>query len=71
MEFKDKIIFTVREVAEILSLRNDVVIDLIDKGYIRAMRLQGQHITKTALMEFIRKYDGVDIGNELYGNLKI
>ncbi len=36
MEFKDKIIFTVREV-----------------------------------VKFIRKYDGVDIGNELYGNLNI
>lgn len=71
MDFKDRIIFTVGEVAEILSLRNDVVIDLIDKGYIRAMRLHGQHITKKALLEFINKYDGVDIGNELYGNLKI
>ncbi len=66
MELKDKFIYTVGEVSQILSMPRDVVINLVENGYIKAIKLRGIHITKAALMEFITNYDGVDIGRELY-----
>ena len=69
MELKDKWIFTVGEVSEILSLRRENVVDLITNGYLKAIRLRGYHITKKSLMEFLNNYDGVDIGNEMYGRV--
>ncbi len=69
MELKDKYIYTVGEVSEILSLRRENVTDLITNGYLKAIRLNGWHITKKSLMEFLTNYDGIDIGNELYGRM--
>ena len=67
MDLRDKYVYTLGEVAVILSLSREVVVDLINNGYLRAIRLRGWHITKRSLMEFLTNYDGIDIGVELYG----
>ncbi len=66
MNFEHELIFTATEIAEILKVKRDCVIDLINFGYLRSTKLQGNKITKDALMEFIKKYDGTDIEGEIH-----
>lgn len=65
MEFESAVVFTTVEVANILKVKFDYVIDLINFGYLRTIKLHGNKITKAALMEFIETYDGVDLEKEI------
>lgn len=62
-EANKKMIYTVKEVSEILGINKNSVYNLIHSGVIKTMKLGRQKITYKSLIEFLEKYDGYDLTN--------
>ncbi len=65
MDIDKDLLFTTQEVANILKVKFDYALDLIKYGYIHAIKYHGNKVTKAALLDFIEKYDGVDLEKEI------
>ncbi len=56
-------IYTVKEVSEILKVNVNMVYSLIKKGLLPAMKLGSLKIRKTSLENFLATYDGYDLSD--------
>lgn len=59
----EDMLFTVPEVAEILKTNVDYVYKLHKSGLIKFMKIGRLKCRKTALEEFLEKYDGFDVSD--------
>lgn len=59
----DKIIFTVKEVAEILHSSPNYIYSLIEKGYLPAIKLGSIKILKSTLERFLIENEGNDLSD--------
>ena len=59
----EKIIYTVKEVAEIIHTNPTYVYSLINTGLLPALKLGSYKIRHEALIEFLEKYEGQDLSN--------
>lgn len=54
------VLFTISEVASILKVNKNFVYKLIDKGYLKSIKLGCRKVTKKSLMMFLDEYDGMN-----------
>ncbi|HPF82587.1 MAG TPA: helix-turn-helix domain-containing protein [Bacilli bacterium] len=59
----DRLIYTVQEVASILHSSPNYIYDLINKGYLPAIKLGSLKILKSTLEKFLIKNEGNDLSN--------
>lgn len=59
----EKIIFTVKEVAEILHSSPNYIYSLIEKGYLPAIKLGSMKILKSTLEKFLIENEGNDLSD--------
>ncbi len=59
-ESKD-ILYTVSEVAELIKSNTKFVYDIIRAGLLPALKLGSMKVTRSALLEFLEKYEGCDL----------
>ena len=55
------ILYTVAEVAELIKTNSAYVYDLIKVGLLPALKLGSMKVTRLALLEFLKKYQGYDL----------
>ncbi len=54
----DEVLYTISEVAVLLKVNRNFVYNLMNNGYLRSIKLGCRKVTKSALLEFLDKYDG-------------
>lgn len=59
----EKIIFTVKEVSEILHSSPNYIYSLIEKGYLPAIKLVSMKILKSTLERFLIENEGNDLSD--------
>lgn len=57
----DKIVFTVKEVSEIIHTNQSYVYKLINAGLLPALKLGSYKIRKESLLRFLEEYEGYDL----------
>lgn len=57
----EDVLFTVAEVSKLLKTNTNYVYELIRKGFLPALKLGSFKIRKSALLEFLEKYEGQDL----------
>jgi len=55
------VLYTVNEVAKLIKCNTNYVYDLIKAGLLPALKLGSYKIRRTALLEFLEKYEGKDL----------
>ncbi|EES50010.1 helix-turn-helix domain-containing protein [Clostridium botulinum] len=58
-----EMLYTVKEASKILKTNTDYVYSLIKKRYLKCLKLGSYKIRKSALEEFLTKYEGFDLSN--------
>ncbi len=58
-----KMLYSVKEISEVLGVSLHIAYDLIYKGYLPAMKLGGIKVRKAALEKFLEEYEGKDLTN--------
>lgn len=56
----EDILYTVKEVAEVLKTNPSFVYELIKKGFLPALKLRSLKVRKTTLIKFLEEYEGKD-----------
>lgn len=56
-------LYTVKEVSGILKVNVHTVYDLIKAGLLPALKLGSLKVRRISLMNFLEKYDGMDLSN--------
>lgn len=59
----DDMLFTVAETAKIIKSNTNYVYDLIKAGLIPVLKLGSFKIRKSAIEDFLKKYEGKDLTN--------
>lgn len=59
----ETILYTVKEVSKMLHLSPNYIYQLIDKGYLPAIKLGSIKILKTSLEKFLLEYEGKDFSD--------
>ena len=57
----EEVLYTVAETAKLIKTNPNYVYDLIKKGFLPALKLGSFKIRKSALLEFLEKYEGQDL----------
>lgn len=57
----EDVLYTVSEVAKLIKTNSNYVYELIKKGYLPALKLGSFKIRRSALLEFLEKYEGQDL----------
>ena len=57
----EDVLYTVKEVSKLLKTNTNYVYELIKKGMLPALKLGSFKIRKSALFEFLSKYEGQDL----------
>ena len=65
----EDVLFTVAEVSKLLKTNTNYVYELIRKGFLPALKLGSFKIRKSALLEFLEKYEGQDLTD--LSNIKV
>ena len=60
----EEMVYTISEVAALLKVNRNFVYTLISNGYLRSIKLGCRKVTRTSLLEFLNKYDGIEDFNE-------
>lgn len=60
---EEKLIYTVQEVAKLLHSSPNYIYELINKGYLPAIKLGSMKILKSSLMQFLIENEGKDLSN--------
>ena len=58
-----RVIYTVREVSQLLRTNAAFIYKLIDTGLLPALKLGSIRVRKEALDEFLQKYEGCDLSD--------
>lgn len=61
----DKLVYTVKDVSEIIHTNQSYVYALIKSGLLPALKLGSYKIRKETLVDFLQKYEGYDLTNPL------
>lgn len=59
----EDVLYTVQEVSKLIKTNITYVYELIKKGYLPALKLGSYKVRRTALLEFLEKYEGKDLTN--------
>ncbi|MBQ6286021.1 MAG: helix-turn-helix domain-containing protein [Bacilli bacterium] len=59
----DTVVYTVKEVAKLLHSSPNYIYDLINKGYLPAIKLGSVKVLKTSLEKFLIQYEGNDLSD--------
>lgn len=57
----EKMVFTVKEVAEIIHTNTSYVYSLIRTGLLPALKLGSYKVRRESLVEFLKAYEGEDL----------
>lgn len=63
MGIDNKILYTVKETANMLGVNVHVVYNLIKKGLLPALKLGSLKVRKNSIEDFVRKYEGMDLSD--------
>lgn len=63
LKMNDKLIYTVQEVATILHSSPNYIYELINKGYLPAIKLGSIKVLKTSLEKFLIQNEGKDLSD--------
>jgi excisionase family DNA binding protein len=61
----DSLVFTVKEVSEIIHTNQTYVYTLIKTGLLPALKLGSYKVRKETLVRFLEEYEGCDLTNPL------
>jgi excisionase family DNA binding protein len=61
----EDVLYTVAEVAKLIKTNPAYVYELIKAGLIPVLKLGSYKIRRTALLEFLEKYEGKDLTNPM------
>lgn len=59
----ERVIYTVREVSQLLRTNISLIYRLIELGLLPALKLGSLRVRKEALTEFLQKYEGCDLSD--------
>lgn len=59
----EDILYTVKEVSQLIKTNVGYVYNLIKKGYLPALNLGSLKVRRASLLEFLEKYDGKDLSD--------
>lgn len=59
----DTVVYTVKEVAKLLHSSPNYIYDLINKGYLPALKLGSVKVLKTSLEKFLIENNGKDLSD--------
>ena len=59
----ERVIYTVREVSQLLRTNAAFIYKLVDTGFLPALKLGSIRVRKEALDEFLQKYEGCDLSD--------
>ena len=59
----DTVVYTVKEVAKLLHSSPNYIYDLINKGYLPAIKLGSVKVLKSSLESFLIQYEGKDLSD--------
>ena len=57
----EDLLYTISEVAALLKVNRNYVYKLINKGYLRSIKLGCRKVTKKSLIQFLEQNDGMDL----------
>jgi len=57
----DDVVYTVKEVADILHVNKNYVYNLINKNLIPVMKFKSYRIRRSSLIKFLNEYENVDL----------
>ena len=60
MKMED-VLYTVKETSKLLKTNQNYIYELIKKGFLPALKLGSFKIRRTAILEFLEKYEGQDL----------
>ena len=63
MGMDNKILYTVKETANMLGVNVHVVYNLIKKGLLPVLKLGSLKVRKNSIEDFVRKYEGMDLSD--------
>lgn len=63
IESASEILYTVREVAKLIKTNPAFVYELINRGYLPALKLGSLKIRRVSLLNFLEGYDGYDLSD--------
>lgn len=64
-EIHSEVLYTIAEIALLLKVNKNMVYALINKGYLKSIKLGCRKVTRKSLMEFLEKFDGKDMDTML------
>ena len=59
----EDVLYTVKEVSQLIKTNVGYVYNLIRKGYLPALNLGSLKVRRASLLEFLEKYDGKDLSD--------
>ena len=59
----EDVLYTVKEVSQLIKTNVGYVYSLIKKGYLPALNLGSLKVRRASLLEFLEKYDGKDLSD--------
>lgn len=59
----EDVLYTVKEVSQLIKTNVGYVYNLIKKGYLPALNLGSLKVRRVSLLEFLEKYDGKDLSD--------
>lgn len=59
----EDVLYTVKEVSQLIKTNVGYVYNLIKKGYLPALNLGSLKVRRASLLEFLEKYDGEDLSD--------
>ena len=59
----EDVLYTVKEVSQLINTNVGYVYNLIKKGYLPALNLGSLKVRRASLLEFLEKYDGKDLSD--------
>lgn len=59
----EDVLYTVKEVSQLIKTNVGYVYNLIKKGYLPALNLGSLKVRRASLLEFFKKYDGKDLSD--------
>lgn len=59
----EDVLYTVKEVSQLIKTNVGYVYNLIKKGYLHALNLGSLKVRRASLLEFLEKYDGKDLSD--------
>lgn len=59
----EEVLYTVNEVSKLIKSNTDYVYKLIKTGRLPVLKLGGYKVRKSALLNFLEKYEGKDLTN--------